>query len=67
MGLHVALTVVVVEGMVYSGVELELVLHAGLAHHVAEARDTGAPWLLDDGSEERNPIEQVSRQQDAVR
>ncbi|MGJ3191236.1 hypothetical protein [Paenarthrobacter sp. FR1] len=35
--------------------------------HVAEARDTGAPWLLDDGSEERNPIEQVSRQQDTVR
>ena len=34
---------------------------------VAQARDTGAKWVLEDGSEERNPVEQVSAQQDALR
>ncbi|MDI3213233.1 hypothetical protein [Arthrobacter sp. AL12] len=39
----------------------------GFPRRVALATDTGTPWLLDGGLALPNPIEQVSRQLDAVR
>ncbi|HEX9225755.1 MAG TPA: hypothetical protein VF885_03730 [Arthrobacter sp.] len=39
----------------------------GFPQRVAHATDTGTPWLLDGGLALPNPIEQVSRQLDAVR
>lgn len=39
----------------------------GFPQRVALATDTGTPWLLDGGLALPNPIEQVSRQLDAVR
>lgn len=39
----------------------------GFAQRVVLATDTGTPWLLDGGLAVPNPIEQVSRQLDAVR
>ncbi|WP_426989910.1 hypothetical protein [Pseudarthrobacter sp. Y6] len=39
----------------------------GFPQRVASATDTGTPWRLDGGLNVPNPIEQVSRQLDAVR
>ncbi|WP_445155071.1 hypothetical protein ACTWLI_02180 [Arthrobacter sp. Hor0625] len=39
----------------------------GFPQRVALATDTGTPWLLEGGMAVSNPIEQVSRQLDAVR
>ena len=39
----------------------------GFPQRVASATDTGSPWVLDGGTNVPNPIEQVSRQLDAVR
>ncbi|MHA7142826.1 MULTISPECIES: hypothetical protein [unclassified Arthrobacter] len=39
----------------------------GFTSRVAAVTDTGKPWILLDGTEAANPIEQVSKQLDAVR
>ncbi|MBG6180467.1 hypothetical protein [Arthrobacter sp. CAN_A1] len=39
----------------------------GFHSPVASVKDTGVPWILADGSEAANPIEQVARQHEAVR
>lgn len=39
----------------------------GFPQRVLQATDTGMPWVLEDGLQVPNPVEQVSRQLDAVR